>query len=231
MNDKANPTLLGRGVYTIPQAARLARVPAASIRRWMFGYRYDYRGQTVERPPVVIANRDREVPSILTFLDLIEVQFVQAFRHEGVSWPTIRTAAEKAREIVGSDHPFASSRFVTDGQTIFAEIASTLNSRELLDLRNDQMAFRRILLPSLRTKLDVGAQGVEKLWPLGKRRPVVIDPLRQFGQPISVDEGVPTEVLAKACKALRSVVKAARWYEVTPAAVRAAVEFEQQLAA
>lgn len=209
----------------------MARVPAASIRRWLLGYKYDYRGKTVSRPPVIAAPRDGDELPVLTFLDLIEIQFVHAFRHEGVSWPTIRRAAEKAREIVGSDHPFASSRFVTDGQTIFAEIATATQSRELLDLRNDQMAFRRILLPSLRSKVEVGDRGVARLWPLGKKRPVVIDPCRQFGQPISVEEGVPTEVLAKAYRAVRSIPKAARWYDVSMAAVRAAVEFEEQLAA
>ncbi|MGO9994568.1 MAG: DUF433 domain-containing protein [Steroidobacteraceae bacterium] len=223
--------LVGLGVYTLPQAAQLARVPAASIRRWLYGYKYRYKGHAVARPAVVAAAADLRELCVLTFRDLIEIQFVHAFRQEGVSWNTIRDAALKAEQLTGGDHPFASRQFVTDGRTIFAEIAQETGNKELLDLRNNQMAFRRVMLPSLRSKLEVGASGVERLWPLGKRRPIVIDPKRQFGQPISREEGVPTVVLANAYSTLRSFDAVARWYDVKRPAVRAAVAFEKSLAA
>jgi uncharacterized protein (DUF433 family) len=232
MDGGAETGLVGVGIYTIPQAARLSRVPLPSIRRWLYGYHYDYKGHTVEQPAVVAANENLRTLRVVTFSDLIEVQFVHAFRDEGVSWKTIRIAADKARRITKSNNPFASRQFVTDGSTIFAEIVQQTGNSELLDLKNDQMAFRRVFLPSLRLKLELGERGVERLWPLGKNRPVVIDPRRQFGQPISRDEGVPTSVLAGAYASMRqSVNSVARWYEVSRAAVRAAVDFEQRLAA
>lgn len=231
MDGGSETGLVGVGIYTIPQAGRLAHVPVQSVRRWLFGYRYEYKGHTVERPAVVAANESLRELRVVTFRDLIEVQFVHAFRSEGVSWKTIRLAATKAREITGNDHPFASREFVTDGRTIFAEIAQKAGRKELLDLQSDQMAFRRILLPSLRSKLEIGATGVDRLWPLGKSRPVVIDPQRQFGQPISRDEGVPTTVLARAYTAMRSLEAVARWFHVSRAAARAAVDYEQTLAA
>ena len=230
MDGGADTGLVGVGIYTIPQAAQLAKVPVPSIRRWLYGYHYDYRGRTVEQPAVVAATLTLRELRVVTFRDLIEVQFVHAFRHEGVSWKTIRIAAAKAQKITGNDHPFASREFVTDGRTIFAEIVQAIGNKELLDLRNDQMAFRRVLLPSLRARLDLGDAGVERLWPLGRNRPVVIDPQRQFGQPISRDEGVPTSVLAAAYRAMgQSLAAVARWYDVSRSAVRAAVDFEQQL--
>lgn len=231
MDGAADTSLVGVGIYTIPQAAQLSEVPVKTVRRWLFGYRYRYRGQDVRQPSVVATDGQLRSLRVVTFRDLIEVQFVHAFHREGVSWKTIRIAATRAREITGSDHPFATRAFVTDGRTIFAEIAQRTGNRELLDLRNDQMAFRRILLPSLRSRLDLGAEGVQRLWPLGKRRPVVIDPARQFGQPVSRDEGVPTAVLARAYSASRSIDAVARWYDVARASVSAAVEFEQRLAA
>lgn len=224
--------LVGVGIYTIPEAARLAHVPAPSIRRWLYGYHYGYKGQTVQQPAVVAATDNLRSLRVVTFLDLIEVQFVHAFRDEGVSWKTIRIAATKAREFTRNDHPFASRQFVTDGSTIFAEIVQATGNRELLDLKSDQMAFRRVFLPSLRVKMELGERRVERLWPLGRNRPVVIDPQRQFGQPISRDEGVPTAVLASAYSSMRrSVDSVARWYDVSRTAVRAAVDFEQRLAA
>jgi len=206
-------------------------VPARSIRRWLFGYKYEYEGHTVKQPAVVRADQIARQFKVVTFQDLIELKFVHAFREHGVSWKTIRFSARKACEITGNDHPFASRQFVTDGRTIFAEIAKTSKNTELLDLMLDQMAMRVVFQPSLQAKLDLDELGVRRLWPLGKSRPVVIDPARQFGQPISRDEGVPTEVLAKASKVMDSVSSVARWYKVKPSAVRAAVEFEQRMAA
>jgi uncharacterized protein (DUF433 family) len=223
--------LVGAGLYTLPQAARIAGVSVKAFRRWVLGYRYPYNGRVVEQPAVLDAGPLSRDTGVVSFADLIEIQFVNAFRLEGVSWKTIRLTAQRAREITGSDHPFASSQFVTDGRTIFADIVQATGNSELLDLRNNQMAFKRVLLPSLKARLDLGRHGVARLWPLGKRRPVVIDPTRQFGQPIAADEGVPTEVLAHAVKAAGSTKVVASWYRVSRAAVRAAVEYEELLAA
>jgi uncharacterized protein (DUF433 family) len=60
---------------------------------------------------------------------------------------------------------------------------------------------------------------------------VVLDPRRSFGQPIVNDEGVSTRVLAGAVQAEQSIERVAEWFEVKPASVRAAVDFENQLAA
>ena len=58
----------------------------------------------------------------------------------------------------------------------------------------------------------------------------MIDPARAFGRPLA-EGGVSTEVLANAATVEGSIGKAARAYEVAPAAVRDAVEFERKLAA
>jgi len=117
MNARTDAGLVGVGIYSIPQAARLARVPTSSIRRWLYGYRYDYKGNKVERPAIFAPEADLQALHVVTFLDLIEIQFVHAFRGAGVSWKTIRDAVTKARDITRSDHPFASRAFVTDGHT------------------------------------------------------------------------------------------------------------------
>jgi uncharacterized protein (DUF433 family) len=91
------------------------------------------------------------------------------------------------------------------------------------------MAFRTVVEPSLRD-LEFEADAVARWYPLGSSRSVVIDPARAFGRAL-VKGGVPTEVLANAAKVEGSIGKAARAYEVAPAAVRDAVEFERKLAA
>jgi uncharacterized protein (DUF433 family) len=234
MDGSSGALLIGTGVYSVPQAAKLVDVPAASIRRWMFGYKYKQAdGASAHRAANVTPSLADAVEEhkILTFKDLIEIHFVDAFLRHGVSWNTIKVAAARARDITEDDHPFATNQFFTDGETIFTEVKSSAKDTELMDLKQGQLAFRRILKQSLRAKLDLGPTGVERWWPLGKSRPVVLDPERQFGQPITKEEGVPTAVLAMSYAAMGTIDRVARWYDVERKAVRAAVELEKRLAA
>jgi uncharacterized protein (DUF433 family) len=66
---------------------------------------------------------------------------------------------------------------------------------------------------------------------MDRRRQVVLDPARAFGQPIVDREGVPTATLAESYEAEGSIERVAGWFEISVASVRDAVEFEQQLSA
>jgi uncharacterized protein (DUF433 family) len=226
-------TLVGIGLYSVGEAAQLARVPAASIRRWLFGYRY-HRGTGVQHvPPVWHGQVDPVADSYgLGFLDLIEIRFVHAFRKHGVSWPTIRHAAERAQELFSSEHPFATKRFRTDGKRIFAELGQATSDQKLIDLTRSQYAFHAVVAPSLYEGLEFeGEHEVVRWFPMWPKRHVVLDPQRSFGRPIVTEQGVPTEVLAKGAEAEGSIESVARWYGVAARDVRAAVEFQQHLAA
>jgi uncharacterized protein (DUF433 family) len=175
----------------------------------------------------------RQVPNIddtigLGFLDLMAARFVDAFRKARVPWPVIRSCAERARELIGADHPFSSQRFRTDGRMIFAEIADREGGRQLLDLAENQLAFGRVFGPSLYAGIEFSERDMPaRWWPLGRQTPVVIDPARSFGQPIVSDGGVPTSTLADTVAAEGSVTKVARLYRLKPEAVRAALRFER----
>lgn len=121
---------IGRGVYSLPEAERLTGVPRRSIRRWTTGYEWTSRGHLHYSPPVIGA----ELPALfgapaLDFADLLEVVFLHAFRYKGVSWKTIRIASERAREVLGAQHPFSHRRFSTDGHSILAELAREEENR------------------------------------------------------------------------------------------------------
>jgi hypothetical protein len=62
-------------------------------------------------------------------------------------------------------------------------------------------------------------------WPLGRRKNVVVDPARSFGQPIDAVSSVPTRILAFAGRR-DGLSMAARMYEVAVASVKRAIEFE-----
>lgn len=223
----ANP-LLGVGIYSVAQASRLTAVSAGRIRRWLQGYRFVSGGAAHESPPVW----QPQLPVIdgslaLSFRDLIEIRFVDAFLRHGVTWKTLRRAAEKARLLSGSPHPFSTRQFRTDGRAIFARIRNETGEAALLDVARDQRVFASIIRPYLK-HVDFAKEDPIRWWPLGRSKHVVLDPTRSFGQPITADSGVPTVVLAEAYRANGSIGDVARWYEVSAASVRHAIEFEKR---
>jgi len=226
-------TRLGRGIYSVPEASRLVRVSAQRIKRWLRGYEYQVRRERRTSQPVIAADYPSESGSLtLSFLDLIEVRFINEFRSAGVSWGAIRIASNRAQQILNEDHPFSTKRFRTDGKTILVEIARESGEKELLDLVRDQFAFRKIVWPYLYKGVDFGPEDVaSRWWPMDRRRQVVLDPARAFGQPIVDREGVPTATLAESYEAEGSIERVAGWFEISVASVRDAVEFEQQLSA
>jgi uncharacterized protein (DUF433 family)/DNA-binding transcriptional MerR regulator len=229
----ASEQLLGIGIYTVPEASRLTGVSPGRIRRWLRGYTFR-RGEELRYSEAVWRPELPEIEGELAlgFRDLIEIRFVDAFRNQGVSWKTIRLAATRAMEMFGTDHPFSTRQFLTDGKTIFAEIIKEGGKKALLDLPKSQFAFRQIVSRSIQKGLEFSpANEVIRWWPLGLRCRVVLDPQRAFGQPIVTKEGVPTTTLAEAIAVEGTVDRVARIYDVGPDSVRDAIRFEKTLAA
>lgn len=225
--------VIGVGIYSVPEASRLARVSAPRIHRWLRGYSFRSRGRPRRSPPVWRAEHGNgDLGIVVGFRDLLEVRFVNAFRNEGVSWRTLRSAAARGARLLRTSHPFCMNRFMTDGREIFIEILKHQEDKEpaLLEISKSQVAFRSFCLPYLRD-VDFKDQLPQRWWPMGKNHSVVVDPGRALGKPIVEQEGVPTRVLAKAVSVEKSIRRVASWYEVAMEAVGDAVEFEKSLAA
>jgi uncharacterized protein (DUF433 family) len=225
-------TPLNTGIYSLSEAAKLTGVSTGRIRRWLKGY--DFRkGRKVRHSDAVWQGQHKPVENriALGFLDLIEIRFVEAFLRQGVSWKTMRLAHTLAREEMGTEHPFCTNRFVTDGRKILLKQGTASGDQALIDIATNQQEFLRLVQPFLKELEFASDNNLSRWWPLGKDRAVVVDPVRNFGQPTVAKSGVPTQVLARSLAANKSVEIVARWFEVQPDEVRDAAEFEQKLAA
>lgn len=229
----SSASLIGIGLYSVPEAARLSHVAPARIRRWLRGYAYRHADEQRTSPAVWQPQLPVLDGSVgLGFLDLMEVRFVDAFREAGVPWRTIRLAAQRAKELLNQDHPFSTRGFQTDGHSIFADVLQESGESQLLDLAKNQYAFKRVISPSLYAGVDFDQMDrAARWWPMGKRRHVVVDPMRLFGQPIVAEGNVPTAVLADAVETEGSVRSVSKWYGVHESAIRDALKFERSLAA
>ncbi|HEY0803140.1 MAG TPA: hypothetical protein VGD54_20060 [Steroidobacteraceae bacterium] len=230
-DNQSNVIPLGIGYYTVPEAARLLKMPPVNIRRWLGGYRYTKGDDEFVVPPLWTPQLPRQEDHLeLGFRDLIELRFVHAFTKAKLSLITIRRCLEFARDCVEDDRPFSTRRFQTDGRTIFLNSALQTGEEELLDLTKRQYVLKQIIERTFKD-LDIENDAVTRWRPFKGKNSIVIDPLRAFGQPIATNYGVPTTALADAVEAEGSVNRAAQLFEVPTQVVRDAVQFEKALIA
>ena len=89
--------IVGKGIYSTRDARRLTGIPSVSMRRWLFGYDYHRKAMRHHIDPVIDADYTGDNDFFnLSFLDLIQIRFVNAFRQLGVSLQSIRIASTRA---------------------------------------------------------------------------------------------------------------------------------------
>ena len=226
----ASADMIGIGLYTIGDAARLAEVSPARVRGWVRGYS---RGEGQPRRSAIVDHGlpDMDGRTALSFRELIEVRFVRHFLRAGVSWRAIWRAAEEARrELLGRND--AQLRFSTDGVTVFADALAKEGDRRARDLVANQYVLLQIMEPSIRGEFDLAADNLIRAWiPRHETPLVMLNPRRSFGHPI-VEPGIPTATLVDALGAEGGdTARVAALFEATEEAVRQAAAFEMTLAA
>jgi len=217
------------GVYTVPVAARLLHEKPATVERWAFGYQRrgkDYRPAIATDIPPIGESR------AITFLELVELMFVQALLTTGLSWPKVREASRVAAHLLKDErHPFATRRWFADPAALYLSLGQEHGEGLLVEVAGHaQVAMAPVLHPYLK-QLDFDSRGVARRWfPMGIGASVVLDPLRSFGMPITVNAGVATEVIARFHAAGDSVETIAAWYRMDEAEVDAAIRYEEVMA-
>jgi uncharacterized protein (DUF433 family) len=227
--------IIGTGIYPLNQAARLVRAEPRALRRWVQGYSRKYNGERVRLEPLWKTQlRDEGLPEdVIGFRDLLELRMVAAFVRHGVDLKVIRATVESAAENFGQSYPLTNQQFLTDGKRIFLQaIEKSTGEPRMIDVVRKQFVFSDIIKPSLYAGIEYGADGAIRWFPLGKRKTIVLDPALQFGTPVVVGAGVPTDTIFAAYLAEgRDKNMVARIFDLTPKMVTDAVEFEERLAA
>jgi uncharacterized protein (DUF433 family) len=233
MTTDQNVDFLGKGVYPLPQAARLVGADSASVRRWMLGYQRKGKGYG----PLWVGELNDtalNTPSV-SFRDLLELRMVAAFAKHGVATSVIRKTIDTARQDFGSDFPLSTKRFLTDGKKIFLEAidAGGTDGETMVDVVRRQFVFSSIIRPSILGSVEFDGETPRRWFPLGtRRRQVLLDPEIQFGAPIVAGAGIPTDTIAAAYVAEGMDSRAVgRIFDIEPRLVDAAVAFEKQLLA
>lgn len=225
--------LLHEPMYTVADAARLAHLTPSRVRRWLYGYHYEWgpagKRRFGQQPPVIDrATSEGRPPS---FLDLMELLFAKAFLDHGVSLRRVRRALEEARIYTKEDHPFAKRRFFCWGRDVFMELRHQPDSEIVQLLEGGQLAIRPVVLDiAHRIDFDADTQLAAAWWPLGKKKPVIVDPKVAFGAPSIARKGVKTaNVYDMYVAEGRRAEAVTFWLGLEAREVAAAVEFEESI--
>jgi uncharacterized protein (DUF433 family) len=223
----------GKGIYTVSTASRILKMNPQKVRRWINGYTYQKNlEQYVSKPLVQSDFKYDQNDVIISFLDLAELLFINTFIQYGVNIRKIRQAALFASKILNTSHPFAIKKIYTDGKTIFARIAKEENDTSLIDLINKQFQLDKIVEPLLFECIDFNKYDqAEKWWPMGKGENIVLDPSRNFGQPILNSYNIRTELIFDLYKSNHSIDEIREWYEIDNDSIRSAINFEKSFVA
>ena len=227
VGEPATPRI-GQGLYTLPDAASILKLPTTTVRRWANGY-WRWHDETRRRrmPAVTDTGRFRvKRARVMNFHALVELYTFMTLREKGVILQNIRQAHEELRRRFGSEFPFASHQLLSDGHSVLLRLEETV----ALNLNQaGQTEFAMLIEPfCIKLEFDVSTELAERFWPLGRDRAVVVDPRRGFGRPTIAGTRVPTEVVAAMRQGGDAVATIASRFELSPQAVRDAIEFESE---
>ncbi len=217
---------LGNGVYSFAEAARLTGLRTQRIREWFHGRASKSGKNPFIQGDYTSVNGDFAI----SFLDLIDVYVAGQIREREVPLQTLRRVYKKMSEQLQTTHPFSHKELQTDGEDVFIRSVDDEGKEELVEVLTRQKVFVEIIEPFLK-RIDYDSDALlARRWHISDE--VVVDPAICFGKPILEDVSIPTVVLFDAYRANNNdAILVGRWYKVRPEQVKAAVRFEERMAA
>lgn len=197
--------------YQIAEAAGYAQVSPQTVAAW----------HRIEA--ALLAQREQR--SALSYMQLIEVAVVAAFRKAGVPMPRIRKARHWAAHELKSEYPFAEYKFKENAKHLY------LDAQQIDDLKDDtvvqadaggQLEWESVIG---RLKEFEYEDQVALRWHVaGEGKPIIIDPRISFGAPAV--RGIATWVLRGRYEAGESDSDIAEDFGLSKSEVREALKFE-----
>lgn len=226
--DKRSVDNRDAAAYTLAEAARYLRLPAATLRSWVLGRNYPTAEGAGQFPPLIRPASRR--PPLLSFSNLIEAHVLRSLRTEhGVSVKALRSALAFAERTLTIDRLLLRPELRTDAGKVFLE-----RYGELIELTaSGQLAMRRLFAEHLKRIEWDSSRFPIRLYPFlsaaapSEERPIVIDPRIAFGRPVLLRKGVSTSAIAERIDVGESIEDVAADYELGPAEIEQAILYER----
>jgi uncharacterized protein (DUF433 family) len=172
----------------------------------------------------ILSRKERRVE--LSYMQLIEVAVVSAFRKSGVSLKRIRAAREYASKTLKAEYPFAEFRFKEEAKHLWLDSGqvSSVNPGTVVQADQEGQLTWESIIGRLR-EFEYEHEGIVIRWHVaGRSSPIIIDPRLAFGAPTI--GGTPTWVIKGRWNAGESDREIADDFGIKKEEVREALKFE-----
>lgn len=217
--------VLDRELYSTGEAARLLHIPTPTLKRWLDGAT---RKGVFYEPVLRHERRDAEA---VTWGEFVEAGLLREYRKRKVKLQTMRGFLDRLRDELGVPYPLAHSRPYLDGRELVRQVQVDSGLDEALwVVESGPSTGQLVLSPEAerffeRVEFDGYA---ERIFPMGRRSPVTIDPMRSFGIPTV--RGIRTENVVELFRAGESIPAIADAFDLETTDVEAALRFEDPAA-
>lgn len=210
---------IGIGVYTLQEAALYGSVSPNKLFRWIFGTRI--------HPPVIKSQLFDE--GLVSFYDLVQAKAINVVRNEGISLQKIRDAIKTAQDCYRVEFPLAREhKLLWFEGNLHIELPSGIY--QVSGRPKHQMGIKPIVEPYAKD-LHFDGEGLVSMWVPFKRfgRQIILNPKRQFGQPLVGETGYRADMLAEVYAAEKSEDAVATAYNIDIKDVKVAVAYMKHI--
>ena len=214
--------------YSLTEAARYLKLPAATLRAWTLGRPYPTsKGEGRFRPVIRPAQAK---PPVLSFWNLVEAHVLRALRAEhGASIDAVRKAVDYAERKLEIEHLLLRPELRSDAGRLFLD-----RYGELINLSaSGQLAMRQVMNAYLKRITWDDSRLPVRLHPFlmgdvaSAEMPIAIDPRVSFGRPVVASRGISTAAIAWRIDAGETPEDVAADYDLTTEDVERAVVYER----
>ncbi|WP_340077158.1 DUF433 domain-containing protein [Leptobacterium sp. I13] len=215
-----NSLTIGNGVYTIPEVAKILRLPYHKVNLWVNNYWDGELGKAFKGKYSWSVNKSKAI----SFHTLVEFYILILFAEAGVKTRDVLNAHIELTKKFNTAFPFAQKEILkkihTDGKKIFLELNGdtiSLDGTEQLNLGFIKQFFKN---------LDFDDDSIaSRFWPLGRKKNIIVDPKKQFGHPTIKDTSIYPETLYNLHKAGEPISFIAFTYEIDEKSVKDAIDY------
>lgn len=215
MTDGLVQSGVGIGVYTLQEASLYAGISSRKLSRWVFGSSR-HRAVFVSQ-----LHADR----LVSFYDMVQAMAVDRAEDKGVSLRKIRLAIKRAEEEYNLSLPLAYNHILYFDGGLHIQLAPG-RIDELTGPAPGQVMMEKIIEPFME-RLCFDENGLAQAYTPFERygRRIVLNPKRQFGQPVVEGTGYRADILANAYRIEGSIESVMEQFDVDNNAVNAAVDY------
>jgi len=211
---------IGEGIFLVKDVATILNLDYDKVRRWILGY---WDGHLAEGLNYTFGEKKGKA---INFYSLIEFYTFFKLREKGIGAAKIKALHKSLSERLNTPYPFAQAKdfYIEDREYkkfVFMEIDNGFWKYDKRD-----KIYLSFINDNFLEKIQFDDNNLAiKFFPIGRDKNVVVDPPRQFGQPIVLGTNIKVETLYNLHKGGESDENICTLYNLSEDKVKDALSF------